>query len=139
MNLERAIEIAVEAHKGVKDKGGNPYILHPLTVMHNLDTEVEKIVGALHDVVEDTHWTFEKLAEEGFSDEIVDAIRSVTKSAEDHDYSDFINRAKNNTIGRKVKIADIKHNMDVTRIKQIGDTERERLNKYLESLKVLQA
>ena len=63
MNLERAIEIAVEAHKGVKDKGGTPYIVHPLAVMLSLETENEKIVGVLHDVVEDSAWTFEKLTD----------------------------------------------------------------------------
>ena len=137
MNLARAIEIAVEAHKGVKDKGGTPYILHPLAVMHSLETENEKIVGVLHDVVEDSDWTFEKLAEEGFSREIVDAVRSVTKASEDSDYSDFIRRAKSNPIGRKVKIADLKHNMDVTRIPDISADDLERLNKYKTALKKL--
>ena len=137
MNLERAIEIAVEAHKGVKDKGGTPYIVHPLAVMLSLETENEKIVGVLHDVVEDSAWTFEKLTDEGFSSEIVDAVRSVTKASEDSDYSDFIRRAKSNPIGRKVKIADLKHNMDVTRIPDLSADDLERLNKYKAALKKL--
>ena len=137
MNLERAIEIAVEAHSGVKDKGGAPYILHPLAVMHSLETENEKIVGVLHDVVEDSDWTFEKLAEEGFSSEIVDAVRSVTKSSEDSDYSDFIRRVKRNPIGKKVKIADLKHNMDITRISDLSNYDLDRLNKYKAALKNL--
>lgn len=137
MNLERAIEIAVEAHSGVKDKGGAPYILHPLAVMHSLETENEKIVGVLHDVVEDSDWTFEKLAEEGFSIEIVDAVRSVTKSSEDSDYSDFIRRVKRNPIGKKVKIADLKHNMDVTRIPDLSNDDLDRLIKYKAALKSL--
>ena len=66
MNLERAIEIAVEAHKGAKDKGGNPYVLHPLRVMLSLRTEEERMVGVLHDVVEDSEWTFQQLVAEGF-------------------------------------------------------------------------
>ena len=137
MNLERAIEIAVEAHKGVKDKGGTPYIVHPLAVMHSLETENEKIVGVLHDVVEDSDWTFERLTDVGFSSEIVDAVRSVTKASEDSDYSDFIRRAKSNPIGRKVKIADLKHNMDVTRISDLSADDLERLNKYKAALKKL--
>ena len=137
MKLERAIEIAVEAHSGVKDKGGAPYILHPLAVMHSLETENEKIVGVLHDVVEDSDWTFEKLAEEGFSIEIVDAVRSVTKSSEDSDYSDFIRRVKRNPIGKKVKIADLKHNMDVTRIPDLSNDDLDRLIKYKAALKSL--
>ena len=137
MNLERAIEIAVEAHKGVKDKGGTPYIVHPLAVMHSLETENEKIVGVLHDVVEDSDWTFERLTDEGFSSEIVDAVRSVTKASEDSDYSDFIRRAKSNPIGRKVKIADLKHNMDVTRILDLSNDDLDRLIKYKAALKSL--
>jgi (p)ppGpp synthase/HD superfamily hydrolase len=137
MDLERAIEIAVQAHKGTSDKGGSPYILHPLAVMHNLDTDDEKIVGVLHDVVEDTQWTFEKLLDEGFSVTVVDALRSVTKQEGGEDYFDFIQRAKKNPLGRKVKIADIQHNMDVTRIKVISDKDATRLNKYKKALEIL--
>ena len=110
MDLERAIEIAVQAHKGASDQGGSPYILHPLSVMHSLDTDDEKIVAVLHDVVEDTEWTFEKLLDEGFSVTVVDALRSVIKQEGGEDYFDFIQRAKKNPLGRKVKIADIQHN-----------------------------
>jgi (p)ppGpp synthase/HD superfamily hydrolase len=137
MDLERAIEIAVQAHKGTSDKGGSPYILHPLAVMYNLDTDDEKIVGVLHDVVEDTQWTFEKLLDEGFSITLVDALRSVTKHEGGEDYFDFIQRAKKNPLGRKVKIADIQHNMDVTRIKVISDKDATRLNKYKKALEIL--
>ena len=137
MDLERAIEIAVQAHKGTSDKGGSPYILHPLAVMHNLDTDDGKIVGVLHDVVEDTQWTFEKLLDEGFSVTVVDALRSVTKQEGGEDYFDFIQRAKKNPLGRKVKIADIQHNMDVTRIKVISDKDATRLNKYKKALEIL--
>ena len=75
MNLERAIKIAVEAHAGVKDRGGKAYILHPLSVMMRVETDAEKIVAVLHDVIEDTDWT-DNLSEEGFSQEIIDALKS---------------------------------------------------------------
>ena len=139
MNLERAIEIAVSAHKGAVDKGGQPYILHPLTVMISLDTTEEKIVGVLHDVVEDTDWTFEGLKEEGFSEEIIEALRSVTKSDSDSSYIEFIERARANTIGRNVKIADLKHNMDISRLPSITNQEFERLERYRKSLEILEA
>jgi (p)ppGpp synthase/HD superfamily hydrolase len=138
MNLERAIEIAVMAHKGAVDKGGQPYILHPLAVMMSLKTDEEKIVGVLHDVVEDTHWTFEALKQEEFSKEIIEALQSVTKSDSDSSYSDFIERAKANAIGRKVKIADLKHNMDITRIPRISNLDLERLERYRQSLEILE-
>ena len=131
MNLERAIEIAVSAHKGQLDKGGNPYILHPLRVMMALDLEDEKIVGVLHDVVEDNdEWTFEKLEIEGFSLSVIDGLKSVTKLSENEDYDDFITRSLANEIGKKVKMADLRHNMDVSRIDKISELDIGRLNRY---------
>ena len=140
MNLERAIEIAVSAHKGVKDKGGNPYILHPLRVMLSLNSEEEKIVGVLHDVVEDAEdWTFEKLQDEGFSTQILEGLQSVTKTSEDENYDEFVQRALANTIGRQVKIADIKDNLDVTRLEILSEKDVKRLQSYKKSLKILQS
>ena len=138
MNLERAIEIAVNAHKGVTDKGGNPYIVHPLRVMMSLKSDNEKIVGVLHDVVEDAEdWDFERLQEEGFSKEVLDALRSVTKTSEEEDYNEFVQRALTNEIARAVKIADIRDNLDVTRIGELRQKDMNRLNKYKNALKVL--
>ena len=138
MNLERAIEIAVNAHKGVTDKGGNPYIVHPLRVMMSLKSDNEKIVGVLHDVVEDAEdWDFERLKGEGFSEEVLDGLRSVTKTSEEEDYNEFVQRALTNEIGRAVKIADIRDNLDVTRIGELRQKDMNRLNKYKNALKVL--
>ena len=135
--LERAIEIAVEAHKGQVDKGGQPYILHPLRVMMSVSGESEKIVAVLHDVVEDSDWTFEALFAERFSVEVIGALKSVTKESEDEDYDLFIQRAMRNPIGRKVKIADLRDNLDVNRISDITDTDVKRINKYKRALKFL--
>ena len=135
MNLDRAIEIAVAAHKGHVDKGGNPYILHPLSVMMSLDSEEERISGVLHDVVEDSEeWSFEKLRLEGFSIPVIEALKSVTKLSDDEDYDVFITRCLSNPIGRRVKIADIQHNLDVTRIGVIEERDMDRLNKYKKAL-----
>ena len=135
--LEHAIEIAVEAHKGQTDKGGSPYILHPLRVMMSVDGESEKIVAVLHDVVEDSDWTVDALLAEGFSVEVIEALKTVTKESEDEDYDLFIQRAMQNPIGRKVKIADLRDNLDVTRISEITDTDVKRINKYKRALKFL--
>ena len=137
--LERAIEIAVEAHKGQVDKGGSPYILHPFRVMMSVDLELEKIVAVLHDVVEDSNWTFEALLAEGFSIEVIEALKSVTKNSDNEDYDSFIQRAMENPIGRKVKIADLRDNLDVTRISDITDKDVKRINKYKKALKILSA
>ena len=135
--LERAIEIAVEAHKGQIDKGGSPYILHPLRVMMSVDGESEKIVGVLHDVVEDSDWTFEDLLADGFSSEVIEALKSVTKISDNEGYDSFIQRAIRNPIGHKVKIADLRDNLDVTRISDITDKDVKRINKYKKALKIL--
>jgi (p)ppGpp synthase/HD superfamily hydrolase len=138
MNLERAIEIAVAAHKGMKDKGGNPYILHPLRIMISLTTEDERIVGVLHDVVEDCpEWTFERLQAEGFSERVLISLKSVTKDSNDNDYQAFVERAKSDPVGRMVKIADIKDNLDVTRIGDLRAEDIARINRYKKALQVL--
>ena len=142
-NLERAIKIAVSAHNGQTDKGGKPYILHPLRVMMSLETDEEKIVGVLHDVVEDSDWTFEDLKSEGFSDEIIDALQSVTKNESEHGtdegYYRFVERAKTNPIGRRVKMADLRDNMDITRIpaEHLDDKTMSRFMKYKTSVEIL--
>ncbi len=138
MNLERAIEIAVSAHKGQVDKAGSPYILHPLRIMFSLKSDDEKMVGVLHDVVEDSEWKFEDLAKEGFPDTVLDALKSVTK-IEGESYAEFVVRAYANPIGRNVKIADIIDNLDITRIAEPTDKDFERLKKYRKALNVLQS
>ena len=139
MNLEKAIQIAVEAHAGTKDKGGKAYILHPISVMMRVETEEEKIVAILHDVVEDTDWTFDALRIEGFSETVIEALETVTKYSEEEDYDDFIQRSLKNDIGRKVKIADLRENLDVTRIGELYPKDIERINKYKRALQTLKA
>lgn len=136
-NLQRAIEIATEAHKGQYDKAGNDYIGHPLRVMEMGKTENEKIVGVLHDVVEDTDWTFEALAAEGFSEEVIAALRCVTKLSENENYDDFIERVKKNPLAVAVKINDLSDNMDIRRLPYLSDKDIKRLKKYLKAYKRL--
>src|SRR5450631_2228265 len=111
--LERAIAIAAEGHAGRIDKAGAPYILHPLRVMLAVTTNDERIVAVLHDVVEDcAEWTFDRLRGEGFSNDVIAALDSVTERV-DEDYMDFVQRAAANPIGRRVKLADLADNCDL--------------------------
>ena len=135
--LERAIQIATEAHKGQFDKSGKDYIGHPLRVMEMGKTEEEKIVGVLHDVIDDTEWTFDKLAEEGFSQEVISALRCVTKLSENENYDDFIDRVKKNPLAVAVKINDLTDNMDIRRLPYLSDKDVKRLKKYLKAYKRL--
>ena len=135
--LERAIEIATEAHRGQLDKAGNEYIGHPLRVMAMGQSVEEKIVGVLHDVVEDSVWTFEQLAAEGFSAEIVEALRCVTKLSENEPYDKFISRIKGNPLAVAVKLNDLTDNMDIRRLPYLSDKDVKRLKKYLKAYKQL--
>jgi (p)ppGpp synthase/HD superfamily hydrolase len=144
MNLERAIAISTEAHKGQHDKAGAPYILHPLRIMHSLDTTLERIVGVLHDVVEDgPGWSFQRLEAEGFASDVIDALRLVTKRPEDEGkdeetYLRFVRRTLSNPVARRVKMADIRDNLDITRLPELSARDMERLNKYLSAYRLLQ-
>ena len=131
--LQRAIEIATKAHAGQFDKGGKEYIGHPLRVMEMGKTEAEKIVGVLHDVIEDTSITIEYLSEEGFSKEILDALLCVTKLSNKEDYDHFISRVMTNPLAVKVKINDLKDNMDITRLIRVTEKDLVRIRKYQEA------
>ena len=135
--LERAIQIATEAHKGQFDKAGREYIGHPIRVMEMGKTEDEKIVGVLHDVIEDTDWTFERLEAEGFTQEVINALRCVTKTSENENYDEFIDRVKKNPLAASVKINDLTDNMDIRRLPYLSDKDVKRLKKYLKAYKRL--
>ncbi|PLL10228.1 GTP pyrophosphokinase [Tabrizicola sp. TH137] len=143
MNLQRAIEIAAEAHREQTDKAGAPYLLHPLRVMMSLDTDEERIVGVLHDVVEDgPGWTFERLEKEGFGPAVLDALRLVTKRPEDAGDSEavyvaFVRRTLGNKIARRVKMADILDNLNASRLSALTEKDMRRMNRYLAALREL--
>ena len=135
--LAKAIEIALEAHKGATDKAGMPYAGHVMRVMQAGRTIDEKIVGVLHDIVEDTPWTFDALLAEGFPTHIVDAIRCVTKLHDDEPYEAFILRVKSNPLAVAVKINDLTDNMDIRRLSELTDKDVQRLRKYLQAYREL--
>lgn len=154
--LDRAIEIAVTAHRGQVDKAGAPYVLHPLRVMHSLRAEsVEtQIVGVLHDVIEDCEgWTFERIGSEGFSSEVVEALRAVTKLPEEERaqksattpedkiaaYEAFVLRAAGNAIGRLVKLADLRDNCDLSRIAEPTAKDHARIERYQRAIARLES
>jgi (p)ppGpp synthase/HD superfamily hydrolase len=136
-SLDRALAIAKAAHMGQVDKVGAPYISHPMRVCAALDSVEEKIVGLLHDVVEDgPGWTFDRLRREGFSESVVAAVEALTHRP-DESYSASIDRAKANPLARVVKLADLADNSDRTRLTQIGEREEKRLAKYADAIRRL--
>ena len=127
--LEKARKIAEKAHEGQMDKGGHPYILHPLRVMNRCETEMEKITALLHDVLEDSDHTLEDLRREGFAEEILEALVCLTH-LEGEDYMTYIERICQNPLAARVKYADLQDNMDISRIPQPTEKDFARLEKY---------
>ena len=127
--LEKAILIATNAHKGQLDKGGSPYILHPLRLMFAMHNETEKICAVLHDVIEDTEITLDHLRNEGFSEEVLSVLDALTRRGTET-YDEFIGRIIKNKIASNIKLADLRDNMDLSRINNPTQKDYERIEKY---------
>lgn len=136
--LEEAIALAVEAHRGQRDRAGAPYVLHPLRMMFRVETDTEKVTALLHDVVEDTEWTLEGLRERGFPEEVVEAVDRLTRR-EGEEYDAFVQRAAAHPVARRVKIADLEDNMDIRRTGRVDHGDVERLDRYLRAWRTLTA
>ncbi|MEM7734732.1 MAG: HD domain-containing protein [Deinococcota bacterium] len=132
-SLERAVELAARYHAGQLQRNGIPYLLHPLHVMEQVESIPAKIVAVLHDVVEDTPLTLEDLRAEGFNTEVVEAVRLVTK-LEDVSYEDYIDALAHNSLARTVKLADLRHNIDLTRLDEVRDYDLERARRYHQAI-----
>lgn len=134
--LEDAISLAAKAHRRRKDKAGAAYILHPLRVMLRMKTNDERIVALLHDVAEDTKYTLEDLRKAGYSQKILRSLDYLTRRDKE-EYEEFIKRLKHNPLARKVKIADLKDNLDLARIKKPKKRDFMRVEKYRRALSEL--
>lgn len=135
--LDLAIEVATKAHSGQLDKGGKPYILHPIRVAESVNTTKQKIIAYLHDVCEDSSITFDDLRILGFPDEIIDCVQVLTRKR-GVGYFRYIENIKQNEDTRCVKIADLKHNSDISRIVNPTPYDFSRLEKYKKALEILE-
>lgn len=134
--LDQAIRLSITAHTDQKDKAGEPYILHPLRLMLQCDSEEERLVAVLHDVMEDSHFSLENLKEEGFPKHVLDALLVLTHDKNDS-YEDYLKKIKTNALAVKIKLLDLADNMNLSRLKSITDKDRERLEKYKSAHKFL--
>lgn len=125
---ELAKAVATYAHSGQTDKAGKPYILHPLAVAEKMSTEEQKVVALLHDVLEDT-FVNEDTIRNLFGDIIADAVIAITKRPGET-YEDFVRRVATNPISKAVKLADLEHNMDLSRLDSVSEKDLERVRKY---------
>ena len=128
MYQELAFQIAKKAHAGQVDKAGKDYILHPMTVTSYMDTDTEKAVAYLHDILEDTNITVDQLRNQ-FPKEIVDTVIILTRK-KNKNYLNYICRVAKCRLAKKVKVADLLHNLDITRIKEPTERDFKRLEKY---------
>lgn len=131
----KAMQIAFNAHKDQLDKSDVPYIFHPMYLAEQMDTEEECIVALLHDVVEDSDMTFEQLEKE-FSANVISVLKLLTHDKA-VDYMDYVKEIKKNPIATKVKIADLTHNSDLSRLNVITEKDLKRKEKYQKALDLL--
>ena len=134
---KKAIRLAFEAHAGQYDKSGLPYILHPIHLAEQMTDELSTVCAVLHDVVEDTSWTLAELEQEGFPEEVIQALRLLTHCPS-LSYSEYIRQLSGNSTARKVKLADLRHNSDLSRLETVDQKALNRVEKYRQAIRFLE-
>ena len=135
---KKAIRLCFEAHKNQVDKSGLPYVFHPFHLAEQMKDELPTVVALLHDVVEDTSYTLDDLRKMGFPEAVLDALTLLTHT-DDTPYLDYVARLKSNSIARAVKLADLRHNSDLTRLNHVDDRAIKRVEKYQKAIALLEA
>lgn len=134
---KKAMKLCYEAHKNQKDKGGMPYVFHPFHLAEQMTTEETAIAALLHDVVEDTEITLDDIAEMGFPSSVIDALALLTHKGSIQ-YMDYVAKIKSNPIALAVKLADLRHNSDLTRLNCVDERALERARKYHAAIELLE-
>ena len=133
---KKALKLSFEAHKNQVDKTGMPYIFHPFHLAEQMTDEISTVCALLHDVVEDTEYTFDDIKKMGFPQQVIEVLRLLT-----HDnavpYEDYVKKIKENPIAIKVKLADLSHNSDLSRLDVVDSTALQRYEKYQNAIKIL--
>ena len=133
---KKALKLCFEAHKDQTDKTGLPYVFHPFHLAEQMTDEYTTVTALLHDVVEDTDYTLNDLKEMGYPDEVIQALSLLTHD-DGSEYMDYVKRLKNNSIARAVKLADLKHNSDLSRYDTIDNQAIKRTAKYQQAIEIL--
>lgn len=134
---KKAMKLCFAAHKDQKDKSGLPYVFHPFHLADQMQTEETTIVALLHDVAEDTDITLEDLAKEGFGEAVMKALTLLTHD-DQVDYMDYVRAIKDNPIAKAVKLADLRHNSDLSRLDVVDEKALARRENYLEAMALLE-
>lgn len=133
---KKALKLCFEAHKDQVDKSGTPYVFHPFHLAEQMKDEPSTIVALLHDIVEDTAYTLEDLREMGFEDAILEALLLLTHE-KDLPYMEYVARIKTNPISTAVKLADLRHNSDLSRLDSVDEAALRRKEKYMAAIRLL--
>ena len=133
---KKALKLCFDTHKNQVDKSGMPYVFHPFHLAEQMDDEISTVCALLHDVVEDSETTLDDLSKMGFPKEVIEVLSLLTH-ADDIPYMDYVREIKKNPIATKVKIADLKHNSDSTRVEYADERMLERWEKYAEAIRIL--
>lgn len=136
-NTKKALKLCFEAHKDQRDKTGLPYVFHPFHLAEQMKDEVTTIVALLHDVAEDTVYTLEDLSQMGFGKKVMDALTLLTHDS-DTPYMDYVRKIKDNPIAKQVKLADLRHNSDLSRLDTVDEEALNRREKYQIALAFLE-
>jgi (p)ppGpp synthase/HD superfamily hydrolase len=135
---KKALKLCFNAHKDQLDKSGVPYVFHPFHLADQMNDENTTIVALLHDIVEDTDYTLKDLREMGFNEEVLGAIELMTHG-DDVPYMDYVAKIKENPIAKKVKLAYLRHNSDITRLDTITQKDLDRAEKYKKAILLLES
>ena len=133
----KAMKLCFSAHKNQQDKSGLPYVFHPIHLAEQMDDEYTTVVALLHDVMEDSFYTLEDLRQMGYPEAVLDALVLMTHR-ESVPYMDYVLAIKPNAIAKKVKLADLRHNSDTTRLVEITPRDLERVEKYKQAIALLE-
>lgn len=134
---KKAMILCFEAHRDQRDKSGIPYVFHPFHVAEQMPNELSTVTALLHDVVEDSDYTLEDLRQIGFPEAVLDALSLLTHR-DGTPYLDYVARLRHNPIAKQVKLADLRHNSDLTRLDEVRETDLKRVEKYKKALALLE-
>lgn len=134
---KKALTLCFAAHKDQTDKSGIPYVFHPFHLAEQMDSELTTVVALLHDVVEDSEYTLADLTDMGFPAEVTDAVALMTHG-EGVPYLDYVAKIRENPIARKVKLADLRHNSDLSRLDRVDAKALARVEKYAAAIRLLE-
>lgn len=135
---KKAINLMYEAHRGQMDKGGFPYCFHPFHVAESMEDEISCTCALLHDVVEDTDYTLQDLAAMGFPKEVMDVLKLLTHQ-DGVPYMEYVKNLSDNPVARRVKLSDLRHNSDLSRLNRVTEKDLQRIEKYKEAIAFLES